>query len=88
MLREQRVASRRAFGSVPQVLHFYECFSGSVAYVDTRRFIDEVTDKEVKYMSVKYDAVLFHYQVFRYHNKADPSVNMTKLDEYAEFYYS
>ena len=54
---------------------------------DTHRFIDEVTDKEVKNMNVEYDAVLYHNQVFRHYNKAGPSVNMTKLNEYAEFYY-
>jgi hypothetical protein len=54
---------------------------------NTHRFIDAVTDKEIKDINMKTDAVLYHIQAFRTHNEVDESVNITKLNEYAEFYY-
>ena len=53
----------------------------------THRFIDSVTNNEIKDIDMKNEAALFHYQVFRSHNKVHPSVNITKLNEYSEFYY-
>ena len=54
---------------------------------NTHRFIDRVTNNEMKDIDMKNEAVLFHNQVFRSGNKVHPSVNITKLNEYAEFYY-
>ena len=54
---------------------------------NTHRFIDKVTDNEIKDISIKNEATLFHNQVFRHNNQVHPSVNITKLNEYAEFYY-
>ena len=54
---------------------------------DTHRFIDTVTDNEIKDINIKYEAVLFHNQVFRRQNEVHKSINITRLNEYAEFYY-
>ena len=53
----------------------------------THRFIDSVTNNEIKDIDIKNEAALFHYQVFRSHNKVQSSANITKLNEYSEFYY-
>ena len=54
---------------------------------NTHRFIDAVTDNEIKDIDMKTDAVLYHNQVFRTNNEVHKSINITKLNEYAEFYY-
>ena len=54
---------------------------------NTHRFIDAVTDNEIKDINMKTEAVLYHNQVFRTHNEVNESIDITKLNEYAEFYY-
>ena len=54
---------------------------------NTHRFIDRVTNNEIKDIDIKNEAAVFHYQVFRDNNEVHSSVNITILNEYAEFYY-
>ena len=54
---------------------------------NTHRFTDRVTNNEIKNINLKKEATLFHYQVFRGYNNVNPLVNISKLNEYAEFYY-
>jgi hypothetical protein len=53
----------------------------------THRFIDAVTDNEIKEINMKTDAVLYHNQVFRTHNEVNKSIDITKVNDYAKFYY-